>query len=85
MVARVRTDALLIMADRLKMFFGTVPGQCTAPPLRLLSDAETRAYLWTGPRSVVRRAVVVSSSSSSVVHIHVTSFVAAATPVAASV
>lgn len=84
MVARVRTDALLIMADRLKMFFGTVPGQCTAPPLRLLSDAETRAYLWTGPRSVVRRAVVVSSSSS-VVHIHVTSFVAAATPVAASV
>lgn len=53
-----RVTSVLVALDKIKLVLRH-PGQLQTPPLRLLTDAEVVSHLWTGERSVIRRAVAV--------------------------
>ena len=52
-----RLQNIVITLDKVKRYLGE-PGQPQGPPLHALTDAEATEFLWFGPRSVMRRALL---------------------------
>ena len=61
-VAATRLTNLVVTLDKIK-YVMRQPGQCRAPFLRPLSDAETVEHLWLGPHGIFRRAVDAMAAS----------------------
>lgn len=51
-----RVQNILITMDKVKLCL-RVPGQTCSPPLRLLTDAEVVAHLWSGEKSIAKRLI----------------------------
>lgn len=61
-VAATRLTNLVVTLDKIK-YVMRQPGQCRAPFLRPLSDAETVEHLWLGPHGIFKRAVDAMAAS----------------------
>lgn len=52
-----RLQNIVITLDKVKRYLGE-PGQPQGPPLHMLTDDEATSFLWTGERSIMRRALL---------------------------